>query len=136
MPHLAQKSVVHKGQGADIDDASGGDAQQELHPHVGHAAANGPEGNCHENTGGDIVEVNTLNDRKRNEAASPRDLYDEHHQFGGKRGDGCPVLRQQGDEGKVDEEIKEGAFTEIIESLMGKPVEELKELYNNREIEK
>ena len=34
------------------------------------------------------------------------------------------------------EEIKEGAFTEIIESLMGKPVEELKELYNNREIEK
>ena len=34
------------------------------------------------------------------------------------------------------EEIKEGAFTELIESLMGKPVEELKELYNNREIEK
>ena len=34
------------------------------------------------------------------------------------------------------EEINEGAFTELIESLMGKPVEELKELYNNREIEK
>ena len=127
---------MHKGQGADIDDTSSGDAQQELHPHVGHTTANGPEGNRHENTGGDIVEMDTFNDGKRNEAASPRDLYDEHHQFGGKRGDGCPVLRQQGDEGKVDEEIKEGAFTEIIESLMGKPVEELKELYNNREIEK
>ena len=32
--------------------------------------------------------------------------------------------------------INPAAFTEIIESLMGKPVEELKELYNNREIEK
>ena len=27
-------------------------------------------------------------------------------------------------------------FTELIEALMGKPVEELKELYNHREIEK
>ena len=33
-------------------------------------------------------------------------------------------------------EIQDGTFTELIEALMGKPVEELKELYNNREIEK
>ena len=33
-------------------------------------------------------------------------------------------------------EIKDGTFTELIEALMGKPIEELKELYNNREIEK
>ena len=33
-------------------------------------------------------------------------------------------------------EIKDGTFTELIENLMGKPVEEIKELYNNREIEK
>ena len=33
-------------------------------------------------------------------------------------------------------EINDGTFTELIEALMGKPVEELKELYNNREIEK
>ncbi len=33
-------------------------------------------------------------------------------------------------------EIKNGAFDEIISSLMQKPVEELKELYNNRRIEK
>ena len=34
------------------------------------------------------------------------------------------------------QEIKDGTFTELIESLMGKPVEEIEELYNNREIEK
>ena len=33
-------------------------------------------------------------------------------------------------------EIKDGTFNELIENLMGKPVEEIKELYNNREIEK
>ena len=33
-------------------------------------------------------------------------------------------------------EINDGTFTELMESLMGKPVEELKELYNHREIEK
>ena len=34
------------------------------------------------------------------------------------------------------QEIKDGTFNELMEALMGKPVEELKELYNNREIEK
>ena len=34
------------------------------------------------------------------------------------------------------QEIKNGDFTDLIEALMGKPVEELKELYNHREIEK
>ncbi len=34
------------------------------------------------------------------------------------------------------QEIKDGTFEELMESLMGKPVEELKELYNNRDIEK
>ena len=33
-------------------------------------------------------------------------------------------------------EIKNGDFNDLIESLMQKPVEELKELYNTREIEK
>ena len=33
-------------------------------------------------------------------------------------------------------EIKDGTFTELLESLMQKPIEEMKELYNNREIEK
>ena len=33
-------------------------------------------------------------------------------------------------------EIKDGTFTELIENLMGKPIDEIKELYNNREIEK
>lgn len=33
-------------------------------------------------------------------------------------------------------EINEGTFKQLIEDLMQKPVEELKELYNNREIEK
>ena len=33
-------------------------------------------------------------------------------------------------------EIKDGTFTELIEALMGKPVDELKELYNTRDIEK
>ena len=33
-------------------------------------------------------------------------------------------------------EIKDGTFKELIEALMQKPVEEMKELYNNREIEK
>lgn len=34
------------------------------------------------------------------------------------------------------QEIKDGTFTDLIEALMQKPIEELKELYNNREIEK
>ena len=34
------------------------------------------------------------------------------------------------------QEIHDGTFTDLIEALMQKPVEELKELYNNREIEK
>ena len=33
------------------------------------------------------------------------------------------------------QEIKDGAFTELLEQLMQKPVEEMKELYNNRDIE-
>ena len=33
-------------------------------------------------------------------------------------------------------EINEGTFVELIEALMDKPIEELKELYNHREIEK
>ena len=33
-------------------------------------------------------------------------------------------------------EIKDGTFTELLEALMGKPIEEMKELYNNRDIEK
>ncbi|MBQ1935980.1 MAG: 4Fe-4S dicluster domain-containing protein [Clostridia bacterium] len=39
----------------------------------------------------------------------------------------------------VDErvqEIKDGTFTDLIEALMQKPIEEIKELYNNRDIEK
>ena len=34
------------------------------------------------------------------------------------------------------QEIGEGKFEALLESLMGKPVEELKELYNHRVIEK
>ena len=33
-------------------------------------------------------------------------------------------------------EIENGDFSELIESLMQKPIEEIKELYNNRKIEK
>ena len=33
-------------------------------------------------------------------------------------------------------EIKNGTFEELLEGLMGKPISEMKELYNNREIEK
>ena len=33
-------------------------------------------------------------------------------------------------------EIEDGTFKELLESLMQKPIEEIKELYNNREIEK
>ena len=33
-------------------------------------------------------------------------------------------------------EIKDGSFEELLQNLMQKPVEEMKELYNNREIEK
>jgi hypothetical protein len=33
-------------------------------------------------------------------------------------------------------EINDGTFTELIEALMEKPIDELKELYNTREIEK
>ena len=34
------------------------------------------------------------------------------------------------------EEIREGKFIPLIEELMGRPLEELRELYNNRDIEK
>ena len=34
------------------------------------------------------------------------------------------------------EEINEGAYDELIEQIMGKPITEMKELYNTREIEK
>ena len=34
------------------------------------------------------------------------------------------------------QEIKDGTFNELLEALMQKPIEEMKELYNNREIEK
>ena len=34
------------------------------------------------------------------------------------------------------EEIREGKFEALLESLMGKPLAELQELYNHREIEK
>ena len=46
---------------------------------------------------------------------------------------------QQADVENLDErvkEIKDGTFTELIEALMQKPIDEIKELYNNREIEK
>ncbi|MBR2315760.1 MAG: 4Fe-4S ferredoxin, partial [Clostridia bacterium] len=33
-------------------------------------------------------------------------------------------------------EIKDGTFEELIENLMQKPIDEIKELYNTREIEK
>jgi hypothetical protein len=33
-------------------------------------------------------------------------------------------------------EINNGDFKELIEGLMNKPIEEIKELYNTREIEK
>ena len=33
-------------------------------------------------------------------------------------------------------EIKEGKFDDLIEQVMQKPIEEMQELYNNREIEK
>ena len=33
-------------------------------------------------------------------------------------------------------EIEDGEYVQLIEALMNKPIEELKELYNNREIEK
>ena len=32
-------------------------------------------------------------------------------------------------------EIREGKFEALLENLMGKPLEEMKELYNHREIE-
>ena len=34
------------------------------------------------------------------------------------------------------QEIKDGTFEELLQNLMGKPIDEMKELYNNREIEK
>ena len=34
------------------------------------------------------------------------------------------------------QEIKDGTFEELLQNLMQKPIEEMKELYNNREIEK
>ena len=34
------------------------------------------------------------------------------------------------------QEIKDGTFVELIEALMQKPIDEIKELYNTREIEK
>ena len=37
---------------------------------------------------------------------------------------------------KVAQEIKDGTFNELIEKLMQKPIEEMQELYNHRDIEK
>ena len=34
------------------------------------------------------------------------------------------------------EEINKGAYDELIEQIMAKPITEMKELYNTREIEK
>ena len=34
------------------------------------------------------------------------------------------------------QEINDGTFKELIEALMQKPIDEMKELYNTREIEK
>jgi CO dehydrogenase/acetyl-CoA synthase alpha subunit len=34
------------------------------------------------------------------------------------------------------QEIKDGTFNDLIEALMQKPIEDIKELYNNRDIEK
>jgi hypothetical protein len=34
------------------------------------------------------------------------------------------------------EEIHEGAYDDLIEQIMHKPITEMQELYNNREIEK
>ena len=34
------------------------------------------------------------------------------------------------------EEINHGDYDELIEKIMNRPVEEMRELYNNREIEK
>ena len=34
------------------------------------------------------------------------------------------------------QEVKDGKFEALIESLMEKPLDEIKELYNHREIEK
>ena len=34
------------------------------------------------------------------------------------------------------EEIREGKFESLLEDLMGKPLSEMQELYNHREIEK
>lgn len=34
------------------------------------------------------------------------------------------------------QEINDGMYNDLIEKLMQKPIEEIKELYNNREIEK
>ena len=34
------------------------------------------------------------------------------------------------------EEINRGAYDDLIEQIMQKPMEEMQELYNNREIEK
>ena len=34
------------------------------------------------------------------------------------------------------QEIQNGTFRELMEKLMEKPVDEIRELYNNREIEK
>ena len=33
------------------------------------------------------------------------------------------------------QEIRDGTFNELMQNLMGKPAEELQELYNNRDIE-
>lgn len=34
------------------------------------------------------------------------------------------------------QEIIDGKFTSLVESIMNKPIDEIKELYNTREIEK
>ena len=46
----------------------------------------------------------------------------------------APELRASG-QTRV-QEVKDGKFEALIESLMEKPLDEIKELYNHREIEK
>ena len=59
--------------------------------------------------------------------------------FNGKVIGQTPVVIRDLDCGHLEDrvkEIKNGDFNELIEALMQKPIEEMKELYNTREIEK
>ena len=53
-----------------------------------------------------------------------------------RRLNGKYIAPECGHLNKRVEEINEGTFTALIEDLMKKPIEEIKELYNTREIEK